>query len=87
LQVAVPFVGGLQVVHDAPQAAGVSLAMHIVPRRQKPGVLQTIRQLRAPVTLSQAAMPFAGGAGQAVHDVPHELTLVFATHAPVPAGQ
>jgi hypothetical protein len=33
--------------------------------------------------LSHAAMPFAGGAGHAVHDVePHELTLVFATQMP-----
>jgi hypothetical protein len=32
-------------------------------------------------------MPFEGGAGHAVHEAPHELTLVLATHAPVPAGQ
>ncbi len=93
LQVTVPFAGAVQVVHEAPQAATVSLATHVgataVPRRQKPGVLQTTRQLNVPglAMLSQAAMPFAGGDGQAVHDVPHELTLVFATHGPVPAGQ
>jgi hypothetical protein len=93
LQLTVPFVGAVQVAHEAPQAATVSLATHVgaavVPRRQKPGVLQTTRQLNVPglAMLSQAAMPFAGGAGQAVHDVPHELTLVFAVHAPVPAGQ
>jgi hypothetical protein len=64
LQVAVPFVGAaMQVVHEAPQAATVSLATQVVPRRQKPGVLQ------------------------AVHDVPHELRLVFATQGPVVAGQ
>ena len=93
LQVTVPFAGAVQVAHDAPHAATVSLTTHVgaavVPRRQKPGVLQTMRQLSVPgvVMLSHAAMPLAGGAGQAVHDVPHELTLVFATHAPVPAGQ
>jgi hypothetical protein len=32
-------------------------------------------------------MPFAGGAGHAVHDVPHELTLVLDEQVPVPAGQ
>ena len=37
--------------------------------------------------MSQAAMPFAGGAGQAVHDVPHELRLVLEAHSPVTAGQ
>ena len=91
LQVTVPFAGAVQVVHEGPQAATVSFATHVgaaaVPRRQKPGVLQTTRQPNVPVELSQAAMPFAGGAGQAVQDVPHELTLVFAEHAPVPAGQ
>jgi hypothetical protein len=93
LQVTVPFAGAVQVAHEGPQAATVSLATHVgeaaVPRRQKPGVLQTTRQLKVPglAMLSQAAMPLAGGAGQAVHDVPHELTLVFAVHAPVTAGQ
>jgi hypothetical protein len=93
LQVTVPFAGGVQVVHEAPQAAMVSFATHVgaaaVPRRQKPGVLQTTRQLNVPglAMLSHAAIPFAGGAGQAVQDVPHELTLVLAEHAPVPAGQ
>jgi hypothetical protein len=73
----------------------VSLATQVGPavvtRRQKPGVLQTTRQLRLPgfATLSHAAMPFDGGAGHAVHDVPHELTLVLVTQVPpVPvAGQ
>ena len=52
----------------------VSLATQVgwpaVPRRQKPGVLQTTRQLSVPgmATLSQAAMPFAGGAGHAVQE-------------------
>ena len=93
LQSTVPFAGAVQVVHDAPQAAMVSLATQVgaavVPRRQKPGVLQTTRQLRVPgaATLSHAAMPLAGGAGHAVHDVPHEATLVLATQVPVPAGQ
>jgi hypothetical protein len=53
-------------------------------------VLQTIRQLSVPgvATLSHAAMPFAAGAGHAVHDVvPHEAMLLFATQGPVPAGQ
>jgi hypothetical protein len=93
LQLTVPFAGAVQVVHDGPQAATVLLATQVgaavVPRRQKPGVLQTTRQLSVPgvATLSHAAMPLAGGAGQAVHDVPHELMLVFAMHVPVPAGQ
>ena len=39
------------------------------------------------MTLSHAAMPFAGGAGQAVQEVPHEVRAVLATQAPVPAGQ
>ena len=52
-------------------------------------MLQTTRQLRLPglATLSHAAMPLAGGAGHAVHDVPHELTAVLAIQVPVPAGQ
>jgi hypothetical protein len=94
LQLTVPFTGGVQVRHDGPQAALVSLDTQVgaavVPRRQKPGVLQTTRQLRLPglATLSHAAMPLAGGAGQAVQEVaPHELTAVLATQAPVPAGQ
>jgi hypothetical protein len=93
LQVTVPFAGAVQVAHDGPQALTVSLETQVgdpaVPRRQKPGVLQTTRQLRVPglATLSHAAMPLAGGAGHAVHDVPHELTLVLAAHAPVTAGQ
>ena len=93
LQLTVPFTGAVQVAHDAPQAATVSLATQVgaavVPRRQKPGVLQTTRQLNDPglATLSHAAMPLAGGAGHAVHEVPHELTLVLATQVPVPAGQ
>ena len=93
LQVTVPFAGGVQVAHDGPQAATVSLDTQVgaaaVPRWQKPGVLQTTRQLRVPglATLSHAAMPFAGGAGHAVHDVPHELRLVLATQVPVVAGQ
>jgi hypothetical protein len=94
LQVTVPLVGAVQVVHDAPHAATVSLATQVgfvaVPRWQKPGVLQMTRQLSVPgfATLSHAAMPFAGGAGHAVHDVvPHELMLVFATHMPAPAPQ
>ncbi len=93
LQVTVPFAGGVQVVHVAPQAAMVSLATQVgnavVPRRQKPGVLQTTRQLSVPgvVTLSHAAMPFAGGTGHAVHDVPHEARLVLDAQAPVTAGQ
>jgi hypothetical protein len=47
------------------------------------------RQLSVPgaATLSHAAMPFMGGTGQAVHDVPHELRLLLATQGPVPAGQ
>jgi hypothetical protein len=93
LQVTEPFAGAVQVRHDGPQASAVSFGTQVgvaaVPRRQKPGVLQTTRQLRVPglATLSHAAMPFAAGAGQAVHDVPHELTLVLATQAPVTAGQ
>jgi hypothetical protein len=93
LQVTVPFVNAWQRVHDGPQAAMVSLGTQVgeaaVPPLQKPGVLQTTRQLRvlATATLSHAAMPLAGGAGHGVHEAPHELTLVLATQAPVPAGQ
>jgi hypothetical protein len=89
LQVTVPLVGATQVEHDAPQASTVVFATQVgavaVPRWQKPGVLQTTRQLSVvDVAVSHAAMPFAGGAGHAVHDVvPHELTLVFATHVPL----
>ena len=93
LHVTVPPVGAVQVAHEGPQAAMVSLATQVgwpaVPRRQKPGVLHTTRQLNVPgmATLSQAAMPFAGGAGHAVQDVPHELRLVLEVHSPVVAGQ
>jgi hypothetical protein len=89
LQLTEPLLGAVQVRHDGPQALLVSLGTQVVPRAQKPGVLQTMRQLRFPglATLSHAAMPFDGGAGHAVHDVPHELTLVLATQGPVPAGQ
>ena len=93
LHVTVPFAGGVQVAHAAPQALTVSLDTQVgvaaVPRRQKPGVLQTTRQLSVPgfATLSHAAMPLAGGAAHAVHEAPHELTLVLATQVPVTAGQ
>ena len=94
LQLTVPFRGGVgQTAHDAPQAATVSLATQVgaapVPRWQKPGVLQTTRQLRLPgvATLSHAAMPLAGGAGHAVHDAPHEARLVLDEQVPVTAGQ
>jgi len=91
LQLTMPFATGWQIAHDAPQAATVSLATQVgaavVPRRQKPGVLQTTRQPRLPVLLSHAAMPLAGGAGHAVHDVPHEATLVLDEQVPVTAGQ
>jgi hypothetical protein len=51
-------------------------------------VLQTTWQLGVvEVEVSHVAMPFDGGAGQALHDDPHELTLVLDTHGPVPAGQ
>jgi hypothetical protein len=92
-QVTLPFVGAVHVAHDAPHAAVVLFATQVgfatVPRRQKPGVLQTTRQLSVPgvVTLSHAAIPSDGGAGHAAHDAPHELTLVFATQVPVVAGQ
>jgi hypothetical protein len=80
---------GWQVVHEAPQASTVLFATHVVPRRQKPGVLQVIwhASVPPPPELSHTAMPFADGAGHAVHEAPHEFTLVLATQAPVPAGQ
>jgi hypothetical protein len=91
LQLTVPFAGAVQVVQLAPQASFVLLATQVgavaVPRRQKPGTSQTTRQPSVPVALSHTAMPFAGGAGQAVQEVPHELRLVFDEQAPVPAGQ
>jgi hypothetical protein len=92
LQLTVPFVGAVQVAHDAPQASTVSLGTHVgavaVPRWQKPGALQRTWQLGVvEVEVSHTAMPFAGGAGHGVHDVPHELTLVFEEQVPVPAGQ
>ena len=91
LHVTVPFSGAAQVAQDAPQAAMVSLATQVgaavVPRRQKPGVLQTTWQARLPVLLSHTAIPLAGGAGHAVHEVPQELTAVLDAHVPVPAGQ
>jgi len=87
LHVAVAF-ARVQVAHDAPQASTVLLATQVVPRKQKPGVSQTIRQPSVPPLLSQTAMPLAGGAGHAVHDVPHELRLRLDTHVPpAPAGQ
>ena len=39
------------------------------------------------VEVSHVAMPFVAGAGQALHDAPHELVLVLDTHGPVPVGQ
>ena len=88
-----PLVGSMHVWHDGPQAWTVLLATQVgavaVPRWQNPGVLQTTRQPSAggSAWLSHTAMPFAGGAGQAVHDVPHELTLELDAQVPVPAGQ
>lgn len=41
-----------------------------------------------PLLLSHTAIPLAGGAGHAVHDVPQELRLVLDTHVPpLPGGQ
>jgi hypothetical protein len=92
LQVAAPFAGTVQVRQLGPQAWMVLLATQVgavaVPRRQKPGVLQTTWQLGVVlVEVSHVAMPFAVGAGQAVQDAPHELILVLDTQVPVPAGQ
>lgn len=39
------------------------------------------------VEVSHTAMPCDVGAGQALHDAPHEAVLVLDTHGPVPAGQ
>ena len=50
-------------------------------------MLQTTRQARFPLGLSHTAIPFATGAGHALHEVPQELRLVLDTHVPVPAGQ
>ena len=92
MHVTLPFVGATQVAQFGPQAATVLLATQVgaagVPRWQKPGALQTTWQPRLPpVELSQTAIPLAGGAGHAVHDVPQELTLRLDTHGPVLAGQ
>ena len=93
-QVTEPLAGTVHAVHEGPQAATVSLVTQVgaraVPRWQKPGVLQTTRQLSVPgfAMLSHAAMPLLAGAGQAVHDVvPQLVRLVSATQGPVPAGQ
>jgi hypothetical protein len=88
LQVEVPFVGAVQVAHDAPQAASVLLGTHVgaavVPRRQKPGVLHTTWQLGVVVVeVSHTAIPLDAGAGHALHDAPHEVRAVLDTQVPV----
>jgi hypothetical protein len=51
-------------------------------------VLQTMWQLGVRlVEVSHVAMPFAGGAGQAVQEFPQELTLRLDEQVPVVAGQ
>jgi hypothetical protein len=92
LQVTLPFAGTGQVVQLAPHASAVLLGTQVgawaVPRWQKPGALQTTRQLRAGVVaLSQAAMPSEGGAGHGVHELPQLFGDRSDTHNPVPAGQ
>jgi hypothetical protein len=92
LQVALPLAGGVQVSQFGPQAWMVLLATHVgactVPRRQKPGELQTTRQLSVgPAAVSHTAMPSEGGAGHAVHELPQLDGDRSDTHGPVPAGQ
>ena len=93
LQVTLPLAGATQVAQDAPQASTVLLATQVgawaVPRWQKPGVLQTTRQLNVPglATLSQAAMPLLAGAGHAPQELPQLATTLSGTQGPVPAGQ
>jgi hypothetical protein len=88
LHVAVVFARTSQVVHDAPQASTVLLATQVVPRKQNPGVSQTMRQPKLPPLLSHTAIPLAGGVGHAVHAVPQEARLRLDTHVPAaPAGQ
>ena len=83
-----PFVGAMQVLQAAPQASTVLFATQVgawgVPRWQKPGVLQTTRQLNpAEVGLSQTAMPLLAGAGHAAQELPQEATLRSETQVPV----
>jgi hypothetical protein len=93
LQVTVPLAGATQVAQEAPHASTVLFATQVgacaVPRWQKPGVLQTTRQLSVPgvAMLSQAAMPLLGGAGHAAQELPHVETLRSGTQVPVPVGQ
>jgi hypothetical protein len=92
LQLTVPLVGAVHVMHVGPQASAVLFATHVgacsVPRRQKPGALHSTRQLSVEVVaVSHTAMPSLGGAGHAVHDVPQLLVARSDTHGPVPAGQ
>jgi len=93
LQVTVPLAGAVQVAQEAPQASTVLFATQVgacaVPRWQKPGVLQTTRQLSDPglATLSQAAIPLLAGAGHALQELPQVATALSGTQVPEPAGQ
>jgi len=91
-QVTLPWSGGRQIVQVGPQAATVLLATQVgdasVPPLQKPGWLQTTRQLRFwPPPLSHTAMPLLGGTGHAVHEAPQLDTARSDTHVPPTAGQ
>ena len=92
LHVAVAFARS-QVAQVGPQASTVLLATQVgaaaVPRWQKPGVTQRTWQASPlPEELSHTAIPLAGGAGHAVHEVPQEVRRRLDTHVPpAPAGQ
>jgi hypothetical protein len=86
-QIAVPLVSPGQAVQLAPQAVASLSALHALPQRWYP-----FAHVKSHMPAVLHVAPDAPvGTGQAVHEVPQELTLVSGAHTPlqlcVPEGQ
>jgi|GraSoiStandDraft_48_1057284.scaffolds.fasta_scaffold470343_1 hypothetical protein len=81
-----PFGSPAQAVQLAPQAAASLSALHALPQRWYP-----LAHVKSHVLPVHVAMDAPAGTGQAVHEVPQELTLVSGAQTPlqscVPAEQ
>ncbi len=78
-QVAKPFAGGAQAVHETPHEATLLLATQAPPQAWKPAL-----QVKLQAVPLQVATALAG-AGQAMQPAPQEETLLLETQEPVQA--